>query len=188
MTLAPLALSSHCQPAAIALLPDYQLFAKLFSIIIFDSSHNVFTYKRVSLIKKCTNFYIIAIILRNNYKSRIYVIEKWFMKDIILFGRGFCWKIIILYHKLDNWIEGSMMWAYVTRMLSFNDAKKTRLWNLRWNLRKQDSLSLSLQYYIIFALLRERTEFLLSRHEPVSNRWRMNQDAYIRIRKSTSSS
>lgn len=50
------------------------------------------------------------------------------------------------------------------------------------------AFALFLQCYIIFALLRERTEFLLSRHEPVSNRWRMNQDAYIRIRKPTSSS
>lgn len=41
----------------------------------------------------------------------------------------------------------------------------------------------SLRRYIIFALLRERTEFL--RHELVSNRWRMNQDAYIRFRKPT---
>lgn len=46
----------------------------------------------------------------------------------------------------------------------------------------------SLRRYIIFALLRERTEFLLFRHELVSNRWRMNQDAYIRFRKPTLSS
>lgn len=46
----------------------------------------------------------------------------------------------------------------------------------------------SLRSYIIFALIRERTEFLLFRHELVSNRWRMNQDAYIRFRKPTRSS
>ena len=46
----------------------------------------------------------------------------------------------------------------------------------------------SLRRYIIFALVRERTEFLLFRHELVSNRWRMNQNAYIRFRKPIQSS
>lgn len=33
----------------------------------------------------------------------------------------------IMYHKVDNWIGGSMMRAYVTCMIDFNNAKQTRL-------------------------------------------------------------